>query len=443
MPQFRLYPFIFAVVLSLQSCNADDIVLESDRYPTTPEDSTIQKELPIVPIKAFYKDVFLDSGIGLTSRKFLYAARYLGLSTEGVSLPRSGATVEDSILQNRIIAGDENDTNGCLLYPDGQPRYRLLFVNGGSSTTHGKSLNETALHNMRLFVQNGGSYVGTCAGAFFASNGNNSNHDYPYYLSLWPGIMIQSGIKNKTTGMFIEPDSPLLQYYDYGGDDYVSDIRHNKGGYPVEIPSGTEVLARYDYPAKPDVHNQPSIWAYKYDSIAGRVVMEGSHPEEVSSGERRDLTAAMMQYAMDGVGMTTIKGILNNGEVRLMDKTTEDDTPLYTKIGDLQCHHFIVVIPEGAHHITVTIDSHVDCDLSLMMCHDTYAYPEDADYISSNKGAYQQFSFSTLETGIWYVTVQCLSTIETKGTDYGQSYTDPLGVLNGVPYQITVSWHKG
>ena len=314
---------------------------------------------------------------------------------------------------------------------------------GGRSTTHGKSLNETALHNMRLFVQNGGSYVGTCAGAFFASNGNNSNHDYPYYLSLWPGIMIQSGIKNKTTGMFIEPDSPLLQYYDYGGDDYVSDIRHNKGGYPVEILSDTEVLARYDYPAKPEVHMQPSIWSYKNDSICGRVVMEGSHPEEVSAGERRDLTAAMMQYAMDGVGRTTIKGILKNGEVRLMDKGTEYNNPLFAKIGDLQCHHFIVDIPEDAHDIIVTIESNVDCDLSLMMCHNTYAYPEEAAYRSAKNGAFQQLSFSSIEPGIWYVAVQCLSTIEAKGTDYGQSYTDPLGVLNGVPYQITVSWHKG
>lgn len=444
MTKYRLYPFVFAVVLSLQGCYADDTVLESDSYPTTSEDSTIQiqKELPIVPIKVFYKDVFLDSGIGLTSRKFLYAARYLGLSTEGVSLPRSGATIEDSILQNKIIAGDENDTNGRLLYPDGQPRYRLLFVNGGSSTTHGKSLNETALHNMRLFVQNGGSYVGTCAGAFFASNGYDSNYDYPYYLSIWPYMMNHTGISGGVTGMFVEKDSPLLQYYDFGGDDYVSEIRHNKGGYPVELPSDTEVLARYDYPAKPDVHNQPSIWAYKYDSIGGRVVMEGSHPEEVSSGERRDLTAAMIQYAMDGVGMTSIKGILHNGEARLMDKTTEDDNPLYTKIGDLQCHHFIVDIPKSAHDITVTIDSNTDCDLALMMCHDTFAYPEDADFISSNKGAYQQLLFSTLEPGIWYVAVRCLSTIEAKGTDYGQSYTDPLGVLNGVPYQVTVLWHE-
>lgn len=437
-----LYSFIFAVGLLLQSCYANDTDFESDKLNNTPEDSISQKELPVVPIKAFYKDVFLDSGIGLTSRKFLYAARFLDLTTEGVSLPRSGATLEDSILQNQIIAGDENDTNGRLLYPDGQPRYRLLFVNGGSSTTHGKSLNEKALHNMRLFVQNGGSYVGTCAGAFFASNGYDANIDYPYFLSIWPYMMNHTGISGGVTGMFVEHDSPLLQYNDFGGDDYVSDIRHNGGGFPVEIPSDTEVLARYDYPAKLNVHMQPSIWSYKYDSTGGRVIMEGSHPEEVSSGERLDLTAAMMQYAMDGVGRTTIKGILNNGEIRLMDRSTEDNNPLYTKIGDLQCHHFIVEIPKNAHNITLTIDSDIDCDLSLMLCHNTFAYPEDANFISSNKGAYQQLSFLTLESGIWYVTVQCLSTIEVKKTDYGQSYTDPLGVLNGVPYQITVLWHE-
>lgn len=438
--KYRLYSVIVALKLTVLCCYADDTVLDSDRLSNAIYDSTIKKELPVVPIKAFYKDVFLDSGIGLTSRKFLYAAQYLGLTTEGVSLPRSGATVEDSVLQNQIVAGDENDTNGRLLYPDGQPRYRLLFVNGGSSTTHGKSLNETALHNMRLFVQNGGSYVGTCAGAFFASNGYDSNYDYPYYLSIWPYMMNHTGISGGVTGMFIDPDSPLLQYCDFGGDDYVSDIRHNKGGYPVELPSDTEVLARYDYPAKTDVHNQPSIWAYKYDSIGGRLIMEGSHPEEVSSGERRDLTAAMMQYAMDGVGMTTIKGYLKNGEVRLMDKGSEEKEPLYAKIGDLQCHHFAVNIPDSVYDINVTVVSNVECDLSLMMCHETYAYLEDADFISTKKGAYQQLSFSTLESGVWYVAVQCLSTVDVTETEYGQLYIDPLGVLNGIPYQITVSW---
>lgn len=398
-------------------------------------------QLPDVPQKAFYKDIFLDAGIGLTSRKSLHAARYLGLSLEGISFPRSGAEEADSLLQNAIIEGDVDDTNGRLLYPDGQPRYRLLFVNGGSSKTHGKSLSEKALQNMRQFINNGGSYIGTCAGAFFASNGYDSHTDYPYYLSAWPSIVNHTGISASSTGMFIEQNSPLLQYFDFGGDYYVSDIRHNKGGFPSFLPEGTEVLARYDYPEKEDVHMQPSIWAYKSSSSTGRVVLEGSHPEEVSDGERRDLTASMILYALDGIGRTSIKGFLQNGKIRIMDKSAEDCNPLFSKIGDLQCHHFAVNIPENAYDITVSLNSDRDCDLSLMMCHNTFAYPDDADHISSGEGSQQQLSFPTLDPGIWFVSVQCKTTVKATSIEYGQSYIDKADVLNGVPYQIVVSWN--
>ena len=136
--------------------------------------------------------------------------------------------------------------------------------------------------------------------------------------------------------MFIEPGSPLLQYYDFGGDLYIEDIRHNKGGYPVFLPQGTEVLARYDYPSKSDVHMQPSAWSYKENSHQGRIVMEGSHPEEVADGERRDFTASMILYAIDGLGNTSLKGFLQNGRPRQMDKSTEDKVPSFTKIGDKQ-----------------------------------------------------------------------------------------------------------
>lgn len=433
---------VLGVLISLQSCYSSDFDDDTDYTIIYEKDSVLATNLPVVPQKAFYKDLFLDAGIGLTSRKFLYAARYLGLATEGISFSRSNASEEEITLQNNIIAGDEHDTNGRLLYPDGQPRYRLLFVNGGSSTTHGKSLSENAFQNMRQFVKNGGCYVGTCAGAFFASNGYDANTDYPYYLSLWPGTMSHTGISNETTGMFIEQDSPLFDYYDFGGDCYVADVRHNKGGYPAYLPEGTKVLARYDYPEKDDVHLQPCIWTYKQDEASGRIVQEGSHPEEVSSGERRDLTAAMMLYAMDGVGKTTAKGVLHNGEVRVMDKTTEDNAPQFARIGDLQCHHFITMIPENANDVTLEVSSDADCDLSLMLCRNTFAYPEDADYVSSEKGSHQQLTFSRLDAGLWFVTVKCLTTIEVTETEYGQSYLDKYNVLNGVPYRISVSWNN-
>lgn len=396
--------------------------------------------VPEVPNRSFYKDIFLDAGIGLTSRKSLSAANLLKLSLEGISFSRYKPFPEEYEQQNEIIGGNSEDTNGRLLYPDGQPRYKVLFVNGGSSKTHGESLDEISLENLRDFVRNGGSYVGTCAGAFFVSNGYDNNIDYSYYLSLWPSQVKHTGLSNSSSGMFIEPGSPLLQYYDFGGDLYIEDIRHNKGGYPVFLPQGTEVLARYDYPSKSDVHMQPSAWSYKENSHQGRIVMEGSHPEEVADGERRDFTASMILYAIDGLGNTSLKGFLQNGRPRQMDKSTEDKVPSFTKIGDKQYHHFVVYIPDKANNIRVSVNSSIDCDLALRMAKNTFAYAGDTKYASSKGGPNQMLSVGTLEEGLWYISVQCLTTPTVEQTNYGQNYRGRMDVLNGIPYSIVVSW---
>ncbi len=393
-----------------------------------------------VPNMSYYKDIFLDAGIGLTSRKTLVAAKYLGLSLEGIVFSQSSVVSNEQLLQNEIVAGNPDDLNGRLLYPDGQPRFKLLFVNGGNSRTHGKSFDEKALENMRQFVENGGSYVGTCAGAFFASNGYDGKTNYPYYLSVWPGMMEHTGLKGVYSGMVIEKNSPLLQYYDFGGDHYVDSVRHNAGGYPVDLPTGTEVLARYDYPDKADVHLAPSVWAYKKNPATGRIVQTGSHPEEVVDGERRDLTAAMIQYALEGRAYVSLKGYLRNGEVRVMEKQTSDNDPAFTRIGDLQTHHFASYIPSDAKNIFVEVSSSSTCDLALMMSQDSFAFSDTAEYLATEPGAKQRLVFPSIREGLWYIAVECLTTVTVEQTDYGQAYVGNTEVLNGVPYRISISW---
>ena len=395
--------------------------------------------LPLVPNKVFYKDVFLDAGIGLTSRKSLSAANILKLSLEGISFSRYMPFSEEYEQQNEILAGCSYDTNGRLLYPDGQPRYKVLFVNGGKATEHGESLDEMALGNMRQFYCNGGSYVGTCAGAFFAAKGSGNN-DYSCYLSIWPYRLKHTGITNSSSGMFIEANSPLLNYFDFGGDYYIEDIRHNGGCYLGEMPIGTEILARYDYPSSNKVHMQPSAWAYKGGAQFGRIILEGSHPEEASSGEKRDFTSSMILYAIDGLGNTTLKGFLQNGKVRQMNKSTEDDDPSFTKIGDKQCHHFVVYIPGNASNIKVRVDSEKECDLALRLKKNTFAFPDNADYKAVTGGPIQQLEFDSLEDGLWYISVQCLTTVEVEQVEYGQLYKGRTDVLNGVPYSIGIFW---
>ncbi len=390
--------------------------------------------------RSFYKEVFLDAGISLTSRKSLAAATYLGLSLEGISLPYSKPSSEERALQIALIAGEPVDLNGRLLYPDGQPRYRMVFVNGGAPASHGSSLGSKGLENMRSFVENGGSYVGTCAGAILAADGYDDFVPCSFLLSVWPGVMIQSRVNNVRLGMFIEENCPLLEYFDFGGDNYVADIRHNNGGIPLNLLPGTEVLARYDCPDRPIIDSQPSILAYKKSVKSGRVIMEGSHPEEVMDGERRDLTAAMMLYAMDGGGVTTLKGYLKNGEKRVMNKKTTDNIPAYTRIGDLQTHHFAAYIPSDAKNIRVELLSRSNCDFALMMCQDSFAFADVAEYSSSVPGANQKLSFPTIREGLWFIGVKCLTTVTVTETDYGQAYSGKTEVLNGVPYTISISW---
>ena len=414
--------------------------LSSGLRTSLPTISTFRLLDEIVLNRSFYKDVFLDAGIVLTSRKSLAAAEYLNLSLEGISLPYSHPSKEDQALQDAIISGEPVDLNGRLLYPDGQPRYKLLFVNGGTATSHGQSLGKSGVANMHAFVKNGGSYVGTCAGTFLAANGYDDTPNYPYFLSVWPSVTRHTNLRNKRFGIFIEEDSPLLRYFDFGGDYYVDEVRHNNGGYPSSLPAGTEVLARYDYPKDENVHMKPNIWAYKETLLTGRVVLEGSHPEEVKDGERRDLTAAMMLYAMDGVGVATLKGYLKNGEERVMNKKSTDNKPDFTCIGDLQTHHFASFIPSDAKNIRVELKSSSNCDLALMMSQDSYAFSDVAEYRSSAPGANQTLSFSTIREGLWFIGVQCLTTVTVKETDYGQEYGGKTEVLNGVPYKIMISW---
>ena len=390
--------------------------------------------------RSYYKDIFMDAGIALTARKTLAAADYLGLSLEAISCSSNSVNSPDTAVQNAMISGDSSDQNGRLLYPDGQPRYRLLFVNGGTSTTHGQSLDSKGLENMRAFVERGGSYLGMCAGAFFAANGYDNKADYPYYLSIWPGMVQHTGLSKTRFGMFIEQDSPLLRYYDFGSDHYVDSVRHNSGGYPAGLPKGTEVLARYDFPKKSSVHKKPSVWAYKKSPQSGRVIMEGSHPEEVPDGERRDLTAAMMLYAMEGGGTASLKGYLKNGRERIMNKNSTDNDPAFTRIGDLQTHHFVAYIPSDARNIRVELNSSSKCDFALMMNQETYAFSDVAEYRSSIPGAKQQLSFPSVREGFWFIAVQCLTTVTVKETDYGQEYGGKTEVLNGVPYKIMISW---
>jgi glutamine amidotransferase-like uncharacterized protein len=403
--------------------------------------------------QGYYKDVFMDGGIKLTSMERLPAADLLGLSIEHFASARYSSTFpptrEDTLVQDRLFIGSETDLNGILLYPDGQPRFRIIYVNGGKAAGHGLSLKQEGLDNIRRFVDGGGSYVGSCAGAFLSSAATvKSDTIYPreYYLHVWPGATRATGLIKSFTGMRAGKDSPLLKYSDFGGDRYIDSVRHNGGCFAYTIkdyPPETEVLLRYDYPFEKkgtQIDGEISAWAYKKSDRTGRVVVIGSHPESVTSGERLDLMASLLQYALDGNGSPKIKAELKNGSTMKMFKTTLQNSPDSTMIGDKQYHHFKVTIPRDAKNIRITLDGAEDYDLFLYLNKGDYAFRNNAGYKDISLGAAKVMTFDKLSAGEWYIGVECNNTVETVSTPWGVEYRDCLGVLNGVPYSILVSW---
>ena len=407
----------------------------------------------------YYKDVFMDSGIHMIDRSDLPATRFLGLSMETfIAAPYypSELTIMDTIIQKELMCGNPWDDNGILLYPDGEPRYRMIYMNGGLATRHGNSLTQKGRDNIRKFIENGGSYVGSCAGMFLASNGvYEEGKEYTTngsYLSIWPGTTHHTELDNSYTSVKLSENSPLLKYYDFGGDLMIDSLRHSNGGYAYYgeggiIPEGTEPLLRFVYDtvsvdAKTrHIHDQVCTWAYKKNEESGRVVITGSHPEGVTAGERLELMAAMMQYAMDGNGIEKIKGELIPGELREMKKSTAASDPLYTKIGDLQYHHFKVNVPANAKRLVISLkgyDKKDGFDLSLCAKAGEFAYHHNTDIKDVSQGCGKDLIIDAPQAGEWYISVRCENTVETRNGRYGTEYIKGREVLNGVPYSIKV-----
>jgi hypothetical protein len=404
-----------------------------------------------VPNKAFYKDLFADAGTNLSKYKTMPVVPYLGLSYEYFYTESYTSTLDntENLEQAKVFIGNPDDLNGVLLYPDGEPRFKMLYENGGYSTTHGRALWAGGRDNIRKFFYNGGSYVGSCAGAFFSSRGVIDN-DYTStsgYLGLWPGYVNNTNVYDIYPDYILPDDSPLLKYYDFGGDRRVAKVMHWNGPYfeEYDMVPGTEVLCINDYPAY-KYHMLPSVIAYKPSVWSGRVIPSGGHPEQYKDGEVRDLMAAYVKYAFDGVGIAKAKGVLHNGEVRRMTKSTTDEDPAYTKVGDKQCHHFVFALPDGARNICVRLESLDDFNISLHLANGTFAFKEDAQYKVENTDKVKELKFDSLPKGTWYVGVQCEDTPTCTLGDYsngkysGYQYSGNIAVLNGAPYTISVTW---
>jgi hypothetical protein len=389
----------------------------------------------VVFAQGYYKDIFIDNGVALAGYVTLPAIDSMKLSSEYLA-------AKDSVTQNRIMIGNEQDENGVLLYPDGEPRFRCIYTNGGKSGNHGASLGNEGRERIRSYFGHGGSYVGSCAGAFIVSLHYKDTGIYEKYYHIWPGRTRETDLEKTYTGHYIPVGSALLKYYNYGSDYYIANVYHNGGGYArtdIDYPPGTEILLTFDYP-KLSMHNQPSCWAYKEDSTSGRLVVIGSHLEFVLTGEQLNLMEAMFLYALEGKGNELIKGKLDNGIERIMDKSTRDNDPYFTKIGDKQYHHFTIDIPEGMKQLNIIMNNDTGYHLNLYAHKGGFAYMNTASYSDTTENMHKKISIHNPKKGTWYIGVECATTVLAIQHDWGFEYTGNTEVLNGVSYNILAYW---
>ena len=405
--------------------------------------------------RGYYKDIFMDSGIMLNSRTDLPVTELLGLSMEAFvstkhsSTPPQHFTPADTLRQHELIVGSPMDENGILFYPDGAPRFRMIYVNGGKSANHARSMGEDGKQAYRDFITAGGSYVGSCAGAFLASQGSRTPEgklNYTKtYIGLWPGYTTGTKLEKSYTAVDIVPDGPLTRYFDFDGRMHIDSVRHNGGcfAHMEDAPAGTEVLATFSTKGREltrDIDGKPVIWAWKASPAAGRVLLCGSHPEGAYDAENLSLMAAMVRYALDGNGEPALKAVLQPGEAREMNDRTK---PGFAPVGDRQYHHFRIDVPKGVGTMTIDLKGYVnvdDFDLHLFASRTGFAYREDATWGHVGANVDKSLEINDPKPGTYYISVFCATTVTATTGKYGVEYSGRTDVLNGVPYIIQVNF---
>ena len=408
--------------------------------------------------KGYYKDIFMDSGIMLNSRTDLPVTEMLGLSMEAfVSTPHSSTAKykfsrTDTLRQRELIAGSPIDENGILLYPDGQPRFRMVYMNGGKAVNHGRTLGDAGRKAYQDFVKAGGSYLGSCAGAYIASigsvkPGDNTNVSHTdTYMGLWPGHAVATRLNKSYTAVDIVADGPLTRYFDFDGRMHIDSVRHNGGCYPnmETAPQGTEILATYSTKGREmerDIDALPVVWAHKETEWTGRVVLCGSHPEGARiEADNLGLMAAMVRYAMAGNGMPQLKAILTPGVPREMTRRRD---PAFAPLGDRQYHHFCIEVPKGVERMMISLEGLMgsdDFDLHLYASRKGFAYADEASWGNVGEKVSKTMEILQPRAGKYYISVFCATTVTATNGKYGIEYSGRTDVLNGVPYIIRVDF---
>jgi hypothetical protein len=354
--------------------------------------------------QGYYKDLFVDGGTQLTGNSNSAASGVLGLSYDTM-LTSSIST------QNSTIIGSSSDSNGVLLYPDGAPRFRMVYVNGGSAGGHGRDLGTEGRSRFQDFFFNGGSYTGSCAGAYIATSLLSS------YFHLFPGRPTYDGSFSTTmTINFEDLAHPLVQkFMEWNGSRSATGVRFIGG--PMFWPKQSYIDIGTQYLGVVDADNNNSqlegsqfIVIWKKDVNSGRMVIQIGHPEYDYNMSQRYLMASQFWYALEGQAtQPKLKGKLSN------------DQPLSVSgsnaVGDKQYHRYTIDVPAGMSRLEIELYG-LEHDVDLFAHPSCPAHTNNAAFRSTNDGTdSEKIVVTNPAEGEWHISVRGFHDVR-NGSDY-------------------------
>ena len=376
-------------------------------------------------MEGFYCDVFQDEGTQISGGNLEIDCEYIDFSQEHLN------TSDDDEGQSEIMIENNNDDNGYLLYPDGEPRYALIYYHGGSMG-HATDLGTEGRQRVRDHYYHGGSQFGSCAGAYMLSSGSSN------WFKLWPGELNGNNVSNTSVDKIINAGSPFIGYHGYKEGDEIDGVYHNNGKSidTTDMYPGTEICAMH---TSSSLNGYGAIYTWKDNDTTGRVLGHTGHPEGNSSEEKKKYISASMLLIADGLGIPDIKHTLESGQTITMDKETADNDPLFTKIGDKQYHHFLLDCEE-AKNVSIEVVGEDGFDFHLFAAKDTFAFRQGALYADTADGNSKTLMIPLLEKGTWHVGVKLYTTVTTTSGSIFPTYGGPLEVLNGISYTVKAEW---
>jgi glutamine amidotransferase-like uncharacterized protein len=176
----------------------------------------------------------------------------------------AGATVAKRAgLTPKYVTGQELTTKSTQAEIDAFfSNVKVWIMPGGYARNEIDSMSVTLRTALKTFVQQGGGYVGWCAGAFAATSQVGTTGSAGLGLIAGSSAPYLTASKQNSYGGSIEKTT------------WFNGIRYlylEGGPYFYDVPSSVEVVSRYD--------NNVSIQSIRSTYGSGRVFLSGTHPE--------------------------------------------------------------------------------------------------------------------------------------------------------------------